>query len=434
MRMVDLIEKKKLGGELSEEEIRFIVNGFTKGEIPDYQVSAFLMAVCFNHMTGDETFFLTDAMRKSGDVLDLSGISGVKVDKHSSGGVGDKTTLTLSPIVSSLGIPVAKMSGRGLGHTGGTIDKLESYPGFVTSIPEDRFIKQVNDIGICVAGQTKNLAPADKKLYALRDITATVAEPSLIASSIMSKKLSSGADAIVLDVKVGDGAFMKTVEEARHLAKIMVKLGKDAGKKTTAVLTSMEEPLGNAVGNILEVREAYESLKGNGPKDFMEVVYTLGTEMLILSGKYNTPESAKAAMEEVVENGSAAKKYEEWIIAQGGDPEIARDPEKFDHAKNALEIKAGQDGYVGSIKASDVGHAVMSLGGGRATKDDVIDLTVGTVLQKKVGDKVSSEDTIAVLYGNDEEKMRAAAEEIRNSYKIVGDAVPAPELILDIIR
>ena len=433
MRMTDLIQKKKEGSALTEEEIRFIVQGFTDGAIPDYQMSAFLMAVCFQGMTEEETVWLTSAMEHSGDVLSLSGIPGTKVDKHSSGGVGDKTTLILAPIIAALGVPVAKMSGRGLGHTGGTIDKLESFPGFRTDVPEEQFLSQVNDIGICVAGQTRNLAPADKKIYALRDTTATVAQRSLIASSIMSKKLASGADAIVLDVKVGDGAFMKTTEEAEALARLMVRLGNDNGRRTAAILTAMEQPLGNAVGNILEVKEVLSSLRGEGPEDLMEVVFALGEQMLLFSDLSLSREEARRAMEEVIQSGKAFDKMAEWVKAQGGDPSFVKDPSLFPAASFTEEVRAEEEGYVTRIEAEKIGHAVMTLGGGRARKEDVIDLTVGAVLKKKTGDAVTPGDSLCILYANDREKLSGAVREIREAYHVgAGKPEPSPMVLMTI--
>ena len=359
IRMVDLIEKKKMGEALSNEEIQWMIEGYTKEEIPDYQMSAMCMAIYFQGMTMEETITLTMAMRDSGDVLDLSGISGVKVDKHSTGGVGDKTTMALGPIIASLGVPVAKMSGRGLGHTGGTIDKLECFPGFTTALSEEAFKENVNNIQIAVAGQTANLAPADKKLYALRDTTACVNQKSLIASSIMSKKLASGSDAIVLDVKVGNGAFMENAKDAEALARIMVDIGKGAGKLTHALITNMEQPLGYAVGNSVEVLEAIHTLQGHGPEDFREVVFALGKHMLMLAGKASTEEEAIAMMEETIANGNALKKLHEFVAAQGGDASYVDDPSKLPLAEVVVEVEAPQDGYVSKLEARPIGHASM---------------------------------------------------------------------------
>lgn len=418
MRMYDLIEKKKSGKELSTEEIRFMIEGFTDGSIPDYQMSAMTMAICFQGMNERETVDLTLAMRDSGDVLDLSKISGIKVDKHSTGGVGDKTSLALTPIVAALGVPVAKMSGRGLGHTGGTIDKLECFPGFTTGISEETFLKNVNEIGIAIAGQTANLAPADKKLYALRDVTATVDQMSLIASSIMSKKLASGSDAIVLDVKTGNGAFMKKYEDSVALAKAMVSIGTLAGKKTAAVITDMDQPLGFAVGNSLEVIEAIETLQGRGPEDFRQVVFALGGLMLQFAGRAANQEEAVQLMQSVIDDGSALEKFAEFIRAQGGDDSYVYDTSLFPKTAYSTEIKAKEDGFVHRILAEEVGIACMTLGGGRETKESEIDLSVGIILHKKNGDSVKAGETLAVIYGNDKEKMDIAAEKVFHAYEI----------------
>lgn len=425
--MYDLIEKKKQGGHLSDEEIRWMIEGFTKGDIPDYQMSSMLMAICFQGMNERETLTLTLAMRDSGDVLDLSGIHGVKVDKHSTGGVGDKTSLILTPIIAALGVPVAKMSGRGLGHTGGTIDKLESFTGFTASLPEAQFLDNVNRVGVAIAGQTANLAPADKKLYALRDVTATVAQPSLIASSIMSKKLASGADAIVLDVKMGRGAFMQTLEEAQELARIMVNIGNGAGKPTTAVITDMSQPLGNTVGNAMEVTEAIEALQGRGPSDLMEVVFALGSCMLRAAGKVHTREEAQKMMREVIADGSALRIFADFVEAQGGNPTEVYHPELLPAAGQKLEVPSPADGYVDDIDALAVGNACMILGGGRVTKDSAIDLSVGIRLLTKTGAAVDKGDSLAVIYGNDLDKCRQAQDIVRSAYHIgQRQVIPAP--------
>ena len=426
MRMYDLIAKKKKGEELTTEEIRYMIEGFTDGSIPDYQMSAMTMAICFQGMSKRETVDLTLAMRDSGEVLDLSGINGVKVDKHSTGGVGDKTSLALTPIVAALGVPVAKMSGRGLGHTGGTIDKLECFKGFTTGISDETFVRNVNEIGIAIAGQTANLAPADKKLYALRDVTATVDQMSLIASSIMSKKLASGSDAIVLDVKTGNGAFMKAFEDSVTLAKEMVSIGTMAGKKTAAVITDMDQPLGYAVGNSLEVLEAIETLNGNGPKDFKEVVFALGSLMLQLAGRAKDDADARNMMETVIADGSAKKKFAEFIEAQGGDASPVYDTSLLEVARTEVPVIADCDGYVHRILAEDIGIACMSLGGGRETKESEIDLSVGIVLKKKNGDAVKAGDTLAVIYGNDSGKIARARELICHAYEI--NAAPVEKL------
>lgn len=430
MRMYDLILKKKQGGELSTDEIRYMIEGFTEGSIPDYQMSAMTMSICFRGMTPRETVDLTLAMRDSGDVLDLSGIKGVKVDKHSTGGVGDKTSLALTPIIAALGVPVAKMSGRGLGHTGGTIDKLECFDGFTTALSEEQFAGNVNTIGIAIAGQTANLAPADKKLYALRDVTATVDQMSLIASSIMSKKLASGSDAIVLDVKTGNGAFMKKLEDSRALAKEMVSIGTMAGKKTVAVITDMDQPLGRAVGNSLEVREAIDTLRGEGPADFKEVVFALGSQMLMLAGRAADEKEARALMEGVIEDGSALDKFAQFVRAQGGDAAPVYDTSLLPVAGKTLEVTAKESGYVHRILAEDVGIACMTLGGGRETKESAIDLSVGIILEKKNGNAVSAGEVLATIYGNDDAKMQAAYEKIAHAYEIAKE----PAAFVPVVR
>ena len=430
MRMYDLILKKKQGGELSTDEIRYMIEGFTEGSIPDYQMSAMTMAICFRGMTPRETVDLTLAMRDSGDVLDLSGIKGVKVDKHSTGGVGDKTSLALTPIIAALGVPVAKMSGRGLGHTGGTIDKLECFDGFTTALSEEQFAGNVNTIGIAIAGQTANLAPADKKLYALRDVTATVDQMSLIASSIMSKKLASGSDAIVLDVKTGNGAFMKKLEDSRALAKEMVSIGTMAGKKTVAVITDRDQPLGRAVGNSLEVREAIDTLRGEGPADFKEVVFALGSQMLMLAGRAADEKEARALMEGVIQDGSALDKFAQFVRAQGGDAAPVYDTSLLPVAGKTLEVTAKESGYVHRILAEDIGIACMTLGGGRETKESAIDLSVGIILEKKNGDAVSDGEVLATIYGNDDAKMQAAYEKIAHAYEIAKE----PAAFVPVVR
>ncbi|MCR4673661.1 MAG: pyrimidine-nucleoside phosphorylase [Lachnospiraceae bacterium] len=433
-RMYDLIEKKKNKEELKEEEIAYIVSGFTRGEILDYQMSAFLMAVYFCGMTKKETFLLTQKMKESGDVLDLSGISGIKVDKHSTGGVGDKTTLVLAPMIASLGVPVAKMSGRGLGHTGGTIDKLEAFPGFMTSLPEEKFISNVNQYKIAVAGQTKNLAPADKKIYALRDATACVNSIPLIASSIMSKKLASGADGICLDVKVGSGAFMKTIDDATLLAKTMVDIGRAADKKMVAVLTNMDEPLGCAVGNTLEVMEAIDSLRGNGPKDFMEVVFALGSEMLMMAEVCQSKEQAIKMLSSTISDGSALETFKTFVEIQGGNRQ------DVDHMEDLLDISCKkevislEEGYVSSIEAEQIGNASMLLGGGRASKEDTIDLSVGVILHKKVGDKVQKNESIATIYGNSRDLVEIAIKKVRDAYTFRKEKTMPNQMVLKIIK
>ncbi|MDE6618910.1 MAG: pyrimidine-nucleoside phosphorylase [Lachnospiraceae bacterium] len=433
MRMYDLIMKKRNGGALSGEEIRFMVQGYTKGEIPDYQMSAMMMAVYFQGMNEDETLALTMEMAESGDMLDLSDIRGVKVDKHSTGGVGDKTSLALTPMVAAAGVTVAKMSGRGLGHTGGTIDKLESFTGFSTAISEEQFKENVNRIGIAIMGQTADLAPADKKLYALRDVTATVDNMSLIASSIMSKKLAAGADAIVLDVKTGSGAFMKTEEDSFALAREMVKIGNGAGRKTIAVVSDMDQPLGYAVGNALEVREAIDTLNGNGPEDFVELCMTLGSYMLVAGGKAATKEEAEHILTEVIENGSALDKLAAFIEAQGGDKELVYHPERLPQASIVQEIESPSDGCIQKIVCDEIGICSLILGGGRETKESEIDLSVGLVLHKKVGDVVKKGDSLATIYANDQAKLDMARERFLQAYTIDRNSVEKKPLIKGIV-
>lgn len=433
MRMYDLIMKKRNGGFLTEEEIAFMVKGYTNSEIPDYQMSAMMMAIYFQGMNEQETLSLTMEMAKSGDMLDLSDIHGIKVDKHSTGGVGDKTSLALAPMVAALGIPVAKMSGRGLGHTGGTIDKLESFAGFSTTISEKQFKENVNKIGIAIMGQTADLAPADKKLYALRDVTATVDNMSLIASSIMSKKLAAGADAIVLDVKTGSGAFMKTQEDSFRLAKEMVRIGNNAGRKTTAIVSDMDQPLGFAVGNALEVKEAIDTLNGNGPADFLELCITLGSYMAIAAGKAETTEQARKMLVECIENKSALQKLAEFIEAQGGDKDMVYHTEKFPAASIIEEIPSPRDGYVQRIICDEIGLCSLILGGGRETKESIIDLSVGIVLHKKVGDVVKKGEALATIHGNDRTKIAAVKERFLKAYCIDADAVEKKPLIKGIV-
>lgn len=434
MRMYDLILKKKQGKELTKEEIYYMIEGFTKGDIPDYQMSAMTMAICFQGMSKRETVDLTLAMRDSGDVLNLDAIEGIKVDKHSTGGVGDKVSLVLTPMIAALGVPVAKMSGRGLGHTGGTIDKLESIEGFSTEMTEEAFIRNVNSIKVAIAGQTANLAPADKKLYALRDVTATVDQMSLIASSIMSKKLASGADAIVLDVKTGNGAFMQKEEDAVALAKAMVDIGKRAGKKTVALITDMDEPLGNAVGNALEVKEAIESLKGNGPADFMEVVIGLGKQMLVLAGRAESEEIAEALLKETIDSRSAYKKFQEFVEAQGGNVEQILHPDLLPKAKYVIPVLAEAESHVQRILAQEIGIACMMLGGGRETKESTIDPAVGIILNKKIGDGVKKGDVLAYIHANDREKAITAAAKIKAAYQMSTEEVARPVMIKQLIR
>lgn len=434
MRMYDLIVKKRNGENLSKEEIRFMIQGYTEGSIPDYQMSAMMMAIYFQGMNEEETLELTLAMEHSGEVLDLSPIKGIKVDKHSTGGVGDKTSLALTPMVAACGIPVAKMSGRGLGHTGGTIDKLESFPGFSTELTPDQFIENVNRIGIAIMGQTADLAPADKKLYALRDVTATVDNMSLIASSIMSKKLAAGADAIVLDVKTGSGAFMKREEDAYALAKEMVRIGNGAGKKTIAVISDMDQPLGYAVGNALEVKEALATLRGEGPADFLELCLTLGAQMLIAGGKAKEETEAREQLQHVIEDGSALKKLAEFVEAQGGDPAAVYDEALLPKASMIEECRAEQEGYIGHIACDEVGICSLILGGGRETKESTIDLAVGIVLLKKTGDYVKAGEALAVLHANDKEKCDAAKTRLLKAYHITQEKPVSAPFIQNILQ
>lgn len=433
MRMYDLIQKKRNGRQLSDEEITYIIQHYTAGNIPDYQISALLMAIYFQGLSKEETLSLTTAMAKSGDTLDLSGIHGKTADKHSTGGVGDKTSLILAPMVAAAGVRVAKMSGRGLGHTGGTIDKLESFPGFSTSVAPDDFIRQVNDIGIAIAGQTANLAPADKKLYALRDVTATVDQMSLIASSIMSKKLASGADSIVLDVKTGSGAFMKTLEDSRNLAAAMVDIGNRAGRKTTAVISDMNQPLGYAVGNSLEVIESIDTLSGKGPRDLTELCITLGSQMLYNSDIVSTPEEGKPILLKTLSDGSALQKLAQLVHAQGGDEHAVYDTSLLPHASIQEPLHAPRSGYIQNIHTDEAGMASLILGGGRETKDTVIDLSVGFILCKKIGDYVSKGEPLAILHGNDESKITAARKRLENAYMIGEEKINASPLIHEII-
>lgn len=434
MRMYDLIIKKRNGGFLDKAEIEYMIEGYTKETIPDYQMSAMMMAIFFQGMNEEETLALTMAMAKSGDMLDLSQIQGVKVDKHSTGGVGDKTSLALAPMVAACGLKVAKMSGRGLGHTGGTIDKLESFKGFHTDISTDEFIHNVNHIGMAIMGQTANIAPADKKLYALRDVTATVDNMSLIASSIMSKKLAAGSDAIILDVKTGSGAFMKEKADSIALAKEMVRIGNMAGKTTIALITDMDQPLGNAVGNALEVKEAIDTLKGRGPEDFTNLCYTLGSYMLVAGKIAENIDIAQKMLKEAVKSGRAYEKFVEFIKAQGGMEEWARNPELLPKAQYAVPIIIKKEGYISKIICDEVGICSLILGGGRETKDSEIDLSVGIILHKKAGDFVDENTPIATLYGNSMEKVEIAKERLLKAYHISKEKVEKRPLIQGIIE
>ncbi|MEO3688182.1 pyrimidine-nucleoside phosphorylase [Enterococcus faecium] len=431
MRMVDLIEKKRDGNELSKEEIEYIVTNYTNGKIPDYQVSALLMAIFYQDMTNEEITNLTLAIANSGDVIDLSSLEGIKVDKHSTGGVGDTTTLILAPLVASVGVTVAKMSGRGLGYTGGTLDKLEAIPGFQIELSDEAFVRIVNESKVAVIGQSGNLAPADKKLYALRDVTATVDSLPLIASSIMSKKIAAGADAIVLDVTTGDGAFMKNIEDARRLAKTMTSIGKLANRETVAVISDMSEPLGEAIGNSLEVVEAIETLQGNGPEDLVEMCYALGSQMVVLAGKAKTIDEARTLLQEALESGKALAKFKEMIQNQGGDPTIVEQPERILTARYTMELPAKQSGVVSKIVANELGIAAMMLGAGRKTKEDDIDHAVGLKLHKKIGDTVTKGESLLTIYSNDKE-ISSVIELLYINIEI-GESAMKPTLIHDII-
>ncbi|MGF7047783.1 pyrimidine-nucleoside phosphorylase [Paenibacillus sp. DS2015] len=431
MRMVDLIAKKRDGKELTTEEINFIIEGYTKDEIPDYQVSALAMAIYFQDMSVRERADLTMAMVNSGDTIDLSAIEGVKVDKHSTGGVGDTTTLVLAPLVAALDIPVAKMSGRGLGHTGGTIDKLEAIAGFHVEIDKEEFVNLVNKDKIAVIGQSGNLTPADKKLYALRDVTATVDSIPLIASSIMSKKIAAGSDAIVLDVKTGAGAFMKTVEDAKELAHAMVGIGNNVGRKTMAVISDMSQPLGFAIGNALEVKEAIDTLQGKGPKDLEELCLALGRQMVFLANKASSLEEAEDMLKEVISNGKALNKFKEFIANQGGDPSVVDNPEKLPQAKYLIEVPAKEAGVVAEIVADEIGIAAMLLGAGRATKESEIDLAVGLMLNKKIGDSVKVGESLLTIHAN-RENVDDIVSKIYENIRISDHAEP-PVLIYDIV-
>lgn len=433
MNMYDIILKKRQGQTLDREEIDYFVTGFTQGDIPDYQASAFMMALFFQKMNKEETVYLTEAMMNSGDILDLSEIKGIKVDKHSTGGVGDTTTLVLGPMVAAAGAPVAKMSGRGLGHTGGTIDKLESFPGFSVEMTKEEFIQHVNDIQLAVSAQTGDLAPADKKLYALRDVTATVDNMSLIAGSIMSKKLAAGADAIVLDVKTGSGAFMKELDDSFALAKTMVDIGNGMGRDTIAVISNMDQPLGRAVGNSLEVKEAIETLQGKGPEDLYELCLSLGTQMLILAKIAQDEGEARERLQEVIHNGLALKKFKEFITRQGGNSQLVDNPQLLPTAKNIIELKATQNGYVQHIEADEVGMSALELGAGRQTKESILDLSVGIELIKKVGDEIRIGETIAKIHSNEEKKAQKAMERLLKAYTFSQEKIAPPRLIYGIV-
>lgn len=433
MRMVDLIEYKRSGKEFNQEQIQYIIDGYVNETIPDYQVSALLMAICFQGLTAKETALLTQAMEYSGDIIDLSKINGVKVDKHSTGGVGDKTSLVLGPIVAACGGKVAKMSGRGLGHTGGTLDKLESIPGFNIYETNEQFIKQVNEIGLAIIGQSASLVPADKKLYALRDVTGTVSCIPLIASSIMSKKLASGADTILLDVKYGNGAFMEILEDAKVLAKTMIEIGKHCNKDTRATISSMSQPLGNAIGNSLEVIEAIETLKGNGPKDLVDLCLNAGSVMLVQAKLYDDEKTAYQALEEVINSGKGLEKLKEMVKAQGGDVSYIENTELFEKPGVIIELSSKQNGYVKALEAKNLGIVSMKLGGGRMTKDQDVDHAVGLVLNKKIGDYVKEGEKLLTIYARDEVSQELL-DELYQAYTIVDEFVDKPILIEEIMK
>lgn len=433
MRAVDIIEKKKHGKVLTFEEIDFIVQGYTNNTIPDYQMSAFLMTIYFNGMNKEETANLTQSFVNSGDQVDLSAINGIKVDKHSTGGVGDKISLIVVPLVASVGIPVAKMSGRGLGHTGGTIDKLESINGFKVELTNEEFINNVNKYKMAIVGQSANLTPADKKIYALRDVTSTVDSIPLIASSIMGKKIASGADAIVLDVKLGSGAFMKSLDEAKALARTMVDIGKSLNRDTVAVITNMNQPLGYEIGNANEIKEAIEVLRGNGAEDETTVALTIASYMAVLGGVFNDFDKAYDHMKKIIENGEAIAKLKELIKIQGGDPEVVDNTDLLPKAKNHIEVKSIKSGYVNSFDTESVGITAMLLGAGRMTKEDVIDYAAGITLKKKIGDKVDNGDTLCILHTNKDE-YKDAYDRIINAFNIEADKPGKEEYIFDIIK
>lgn len=432
MRMVDLIEKKKDGFKHTPEEIHFIVAGYTKGDIPDYQMSAWLMAVCFQGLDKEETAILTKEMMHSGDVIDLSRIQGIKVDKHSTGGVGDKTSLVLGPIVAACGVPVAKMSGRGLGHTGGTLDKLESIPGLHIMIDEEDFVKQVNDCGLAIIGQSGHLDPADKKMYALRDVTATVSCIPLIASSIMSKKLAAGSDAILLDVKYGDGAFMNTIEEAKELARTMIEIGDSLGKDTRATISNMSQPLGYAIGNSLEVKEAIDTLNGHGPEDLLELCLQAGSHMLIQAQKTDSLITARKMLEDAIESKKALRTLCAMVKAQGGDDAFIRHPEMFPKAKEVIPVYSQKTGYVKDLKAKPLGIVSMKLGGGRETTDDEIDYSVGLILHKKIGDFVKKGDVLVEVHTNTG-LSKELQKDILDAYEFSNEFVNKPILIDEVL-
>lgn len=430
MRMYDIIRKKRDGGELATQEIKFFIDGYVKGEIPDYQASALLMAIFFNGMNFQETADLTFAVRDSGQRLDFSAIKGIRVDKHSTGGVGDKTSLVVAPLVASLGVKVAKMSGRGLGHTGGTIDKLEAIPGFRTDLSEEEFLNNVNKIGVCIVGQNKDLAPADKKLYALRDVTATVDSLPLVVSSIMGKKLAADDDCIVLDVKTGSGAFAKSLEDSRTLAKVMVDIGKQAGKKMLALITDMDRPLGNAIGNTLEVKEAIDTLNGHGPEDFTEICVILATNMLYLAGK-GSMEECENMVKAAIADKRALDTFKKMVVAQGGDVSFIDNPDKFATAPHKRSVKAQKSGYIHHVDTEGYGISSLLLGAGRNTKEENIDFAAGIVLKKKTGDYVKEGEELCMMYTSDEKRFEGAVNKFYESTVILSDEPKKRPLVLD---
>ena len=431
MRMVDVIDTKRNGGELTTEQIEFFINGYTKGDIPDYQVSALLMAIYLKGMTKQETATMTMTMLHSGDQLDLSDIPGVKVDKHSTGGVGDKTSIPLAPLVASVGIPVPMISGRGLGHTGGTLDKLEAIPGLKVEISEASFKQQLRDVGCAIVGATGNIAPADKKIYALRDVTDTVDSIPLIAGSIMSKKIASGTDALVLDVKTGSGAFMKTEADSVALAKELVGIGKSVGMNAMAVISDMDQPLGNAIGNALEIEESIALLKGNGPADLLDLVLTIGSQMVVMANKATDLDAARKMLQQHIDDGSALAKFKEMIIAQGGDGRVIENPAMMPQATYQMPILAARDGVITKMKADEMGIAAMMLGGGRQKKDDQLDYAVGLVLSKKVGDEVHQGDTILTIHSNREDV--SDVQQLIEAHIAIGDEAQPLTLIHEVI-
>lgn len=432
-RAYDLILKKRNGSALSRAELKYLLDGYVQGVIPDYQMSALAMAIYFKGMSEEEALFLTEAMIDSGETISLEAIPGTRVDKHSTGGVGDTTTLVLAPLVAAAGIPVIKLSGRGLGHTGGTLDKLESIPGFKTDLSESELVTAAKNIGVAVAGQTKNLVPADKMFYALRDVTATVDSIPLIAASIMSKKLAAGAESLVLDVKCGSGAFLKDYKQACNLARLMVDIGKGAGRETVALITSMEQPLGKAVGNALEVEEAILTLRGEGPSDLEELCLMLGGLMLFLSGHVSDPDSGKAILKKLISDGAALKKLNELIVNQHGNGGVTEDVSLLPKAKNRVNVKSPENGFITMLKAEDIGLAAMALGAGRETKDALIDPAAGITMEKKIGDRVESGDTLAVIHAGSDtsaELISSLEGKIISAYRFQKESCGKPQLIL----